>query len=60
MTAISDEVVDKTIHPQINLAFGDFNAIHVQELLSELETIIQAGNELKLIDFLHERCFIAI
>ena len=55
-----DEVVDKTIHPQINLAFGDFNAIHVQELLSELETIIQAGNELKLIDFLHERCFIAI
>jgi len=55
-----DEVVDKTIHPQINLAFSDFNTIHVQELLTELEAVIRTGNELKLIDFLHERCFIAI
>ncbi len=52
-----DEVVDKTMHPQINLAFGNFNKAQVQQILDELHGLISAGNELKLIDFLHERCF---
>lgn len=53
-----NEVVNNTPHPKIYEVVDDFNKIATTELLNELESIIQEGDDRELINLIHERHFV--